>query len=322
MKTLRTPDQQFENLEAYPFEPHYTEIDDGEGGRLRMHYVDEGPREGDVVVCFHGQPTWSYLYRKMIPVLTGAGHRVLAPDLIGFGRSDKPTEKSDYSYACHVDWMQRWLANMSINDATFFGQDWGSLIGLAMVARETDRFARVVIANGGLPNPNRFEDFAEAVATSKDPEAFSRWQTWIQTVDELSVSQVITGEVEALGDLGGGHLELSEGERRAYDAPFPDASYQAGALIFPLLINPRSTEDPLMQIFADSWEVFEAWEKPFLTVYGKTDTVLGFFDTIFQKRVPGAAGQPHHEFPDGTHFIQDHKGEEVARIVNDFIAAT
>ncbi|MCX6390001.1 MAG: alpha/beta fold hydrolase, partial [Solirubrobacterales bacterium] len=155
MKTLRTPDSQFENLSGYPFAPHYVEIDDGEGGTLRMHYVDEGPSDANPVVLLHGQPTWSYLYRKMIPGLVAAGHRVIAPDLVGFGRSDKPTEKSDYTYTRHVDWIERFFLAADINHATLFAQDWGSIAGLAAVTRHPERFDRIVIANGGLPDPRK-----------------------------------------------------------------------------------------------------------------------------------------------------------------------
>jgi haloalkane dehalogenase len=323
MECVRTPDERFEKLPDYAFAPHYLEVPDPEGGRLRIHYVDEGPGNAAPVVLFHGEPTWSFLYRKMIPGLVGAGHRVLAPDMIGFGRSDKPTKMTDYTFPRHVAWMRSWLQQLDLKNITFFGQDWGSLIGLTVCALEQNRVDRIMIANGALPDPRHLERMEQALKSgSDDPDAFTRWQNWIDKQESLEVSKIMAGEIPELHFEDGVSLSLSDAERAGYDAPFPDRSYQAGALIFPLLA-PRGPEDAeSIQYFVDAWEVFDHWEKPFLTAYGKADPILGWFDVIFQKHVPGAKGQPHTTFPDGVHFIQDQYGPELSKIMNDFIAAT
>ena len=323
MEFVRTPDDRFENLPDYPFVPHYLEVPDSEGGQLRIHYIDEGPNDGAPIVLFHGEPTWSFLYRKMIPILVGAGHRVLVPDLIGFGKSDKPTKKTDYTFPRHVGWMRSWLQQLDLRNITFFGQDWGSLIGLTLCALEEDRIDRIMIANGGLPDPRHLERMEQARnAGSGDPDAFTRWQNWIEKQGSLEVSKIMTGEVPELKFEGHVTISLSEEERTSYDAPFPDSTYQAGALIFPLLA-PRGPEDiETINYFIEAWEVYDRWEKPFLTAYGKADPILGWFDKIFQEYIPGAKGQPHTEFSDGVHFIQEQYGPELARIMNDFIATT
>ncbi|MBW2062428.1 MAG: haloalkane dehalogenase [Deltaproteobacteria bacterium] len=322
MEILRTPDDRFSNLPDFSFKANYLEVPDSEGGQLRIHYIDEGPSDAAPVVLFHGEPTWSFLYRKMIPVLVSAGHRVLAPDMIGFGKSDKPTKKTDYTFPRHLEWMRSWLLQLDLRSITFFGQDWGSLIGLTICALEENRVDRIMISNGALPDPRHFERMVEARDTgSDDPEAFTRWQNWIEKQESLEVSKIMTNEIPDL-KIEGLWLKLSDAERAAYDAPFPDATYQAGALIFPLLA-PRGPEDAdTLRYFTEAWEVFDRWEKPFLTAFGKSDPILGWADKIFQKYVPGAKGQPHTEFSDGVHFIQEQYGPELARIMNDFIAAT
>ena len=323
MKFKRTPDECFDNLIDYAFQPNYLQVDDCEGGTLRIHYLDEGPKDAAPVVLFHGEPTWSFLYRKMIPGIVAAGHRVLVPDLVGFGKSDKPTEKTDYTVARHVEWMRSWLLQLGLKRITFFGQDWGSLIGLTVCGLEEDRVDRIMMANGGLPDPRHMERMAQAsVSGSSDPEAFNRWQSWIEKQESLEVSKLLTGEVPELQIEGLVSLSLSDRERAAYDAPFPDRTYQAGALIFPLLAPSGPEHMETLQLFADAWEVYDRWEKPFLTAYGKADPVLGWFDSIFQEFVPGARGQAHREFPDGQHFIQEQYGPELARILIDYIAAT
>lgn len=322
MKALRTPEERFKNLKDYPFEPHYLEIPDSEDGKLRMHYVDEGPAGASAIILFHGEPTWSYLYRKMIPRLVAAGHRVLAPDLIGFGKSDKPTQKTDYTFPRHVEWMRSWLLQLDLKNITFFGQDWGSLIGLTLCALEADRVDRVMISNGGLPDPRNLERMTQTRGKgSSNPEAFNQWQSWIEKQQSLEISKIITGEIRELGFEGRVSLALSDEEKAAYDAPFPDGTYQAGALIFPLLA-PRGPEDiEAIQLFIDAWNVYDHWEKPFLTAFGKADPILGWFDKVFQDHIPGAKGQHHTEFKDGIHFIQEQYGPELARIMNDFISA-
>ena len=313
MKALRTPDERFENLAGYPFEPHYLEVADPDGGSLRMHYVDEGPRDGKPILLLHGEPTWSYLYRKMIPGLVAAGHRVIAPDQIGFGRSDKPTKKEDYTVARHVGWMRECITTLDLRDATFFGQDWGSLIGFTAALHEEERFRAIVAANAALPDPAHFDRMLAARSDSADPEAFERWQAWAAEQDHMNVGAALS---EGLAGVGtGGTIDLSPAEIAAYDAPFPDARYQAGVLVFPALAGP--TPDAIA-LYDAAWRVLEKWQKPFVTAYGKADPILGFFDTIFQEYVPGAKGQPHREFPNGRHFIQE---DEPEALVETLLAA-
>lgn len=308
MQVLRTPDDRFEKLPAYPFAPHYLEVPDLEGGQLRVHYLDEGPRGGKPVVLFHGEPTWSYLYRKMIPHLTAAGLRVLAPDLVGMGRSDKPAGKSDYTYARHVRWMEAWLQALDVRGAIWFGQDWGSLIGLGVVTRNAERFDGVVIANGFLPDVANLSRMASYQAKSPDPEAFAGWQAWIKDRTEIDCGDIIADGIP--GAMWSHGPKLTPAERRAYNAPFPDGRYQAGALIFPFLASTMDEEG--VRICIEGWKVLESWRKPFVTAYGKADPVLGWADEYFQAYVPGAKAQPHKRFQQGTHFIQEEEPEELA----------
>lgn len=214
MKTLRTPDERFRDLPDYPFAPHYAEIGDGEGGRIRVHYLDEGPHDAAPVLLLHGEPSWSYLYRHMIPALSAAGHRVFTPDLVGFGRSDKPNETGDYTYARHVAWMRELLIeHLELEDITFFGQDWGGLVGLRVLARDSDRFARAVVGNAGLPT-----------GSGKPTEAFLQWRQFSQTAEKFPVGMIVNG---------GCRSDLSAEVVAAYDAPFPDDSFKAGARVFP-----------------------------------------------------------------------------------------
>ena len=301
MKALRTPDDRFSNLPGYEFEAHYLEVPDGDGGQLRIHYVDEGPRDVAPVLMLHGEPSWCYLYRKMIPGIVGGGHRALAPDLIGFGRSDKPSEKSDYTFQRHVDWMTSWLEQVDLQNATLFAQDWGALIGLRLVAENPGRFARVVIGNGGLP-----------VGEGTPNEAFSRWQKFSQQSPTFEIGRLIQGATAT---------KLSDEVVAAYDAPFPDDSYKAGARIFPTLV-PTSSDDPAVPANRKAWEVLMSWEKPFLTTFSDSDPITKGGERAFQGRVPGTKGQPHTTIVGAGHFLQEDKGEELARIVVDFVAQT
>ena len=320
MRALRTPEARFTNLPGYPFAPHYVEVADGEGGTLRVHCLDEGPRGGRPVVLLHGEPTWSYLYRKMIPGLVARGHRVLAPDLIGFGRSDKPSQKSDYTYPRHVAWMRAWLRQLDPADAVFFGQDWGSLIGLALVSQEEARFRGVVIANGALPDPSHLDRMLAARSRAPDPDAFARWQAYAAAAKKLECGALIANGIPVLG--GEMNLGLSPGEQAAYDAPFPDASYQAGALVFPSLIDPDKLGAEGIGTLTAAWRVFERWQKPFVTAYGKADPVLGWFDVIFQEYVPGARGRAHRVFPKGTHFIQEQEPAALVEVIDEVARAS
>jgi haloalkane dehalogenase len=334
MKVLRTPDECFEDLPGYSFAPHYTEVSDGEGGSLRVHHIDEGPRDGAIVLCMHGQPSWSYLYRHMIPVLVDRGLRVLAPDLVGFGRSDKPAAREDYSYQRQVDWMTAWLVANDVRDATFLGQDWGGLIGLRVVAENPERFARVVVANTGLPIPQNVSEERVAAVREfrlskptptltevmgaignpdpKRPErTFAYWQKWTWETEDLPVGVVLAGSVPG----------LSPAEVAAYDAPFPDPSYKMGPRAMPSQV-PTLPDDPSVPANLAAWKVFESWEKPLLCAFSDDDPVTGGGDAPFRERVPGAKGQPHTTIEGGGHFLQEARGTVLAEIVANFVAST
>jgi haloalkane dehalogenase len=307
MKVLRTPDERFENLKDFPFEPNYVEIKDGEGGILRLHYVDEGPVDGEPILLIHGEPTWSYLYRKMIPVLTAAGHRCLVPDLIGFGRSDKPESMEVHTYKFHVDAITEWVKALNLGKTTFFGQDWGSLIGLRVVAENEERFARVVISNGGLP-----------IGVADGPESFPEDHAFIQW-KRISQSFIDQGDIP-VGTLVSGNVG-DPSIAVAYDAPFPDPSYKAGPLIMPQRV-PVFADDPANKANGKAWEVFERWEKPFLTAFSDSDPITSGGDRIFLEKVPGTKGQPHTTIKGAGHFLQENKGEELARVIADFMKQT
>lgn len=296
MDFVRTPDERFTNLPGYKFAPHYIDVDG-----LRVHYVDEGPQGSDPVLLLHGEPSWSYLYRKMIPGLVAAGHRVVAPDLIGFGRSDKPVNRDDYTYARHVAWMRGVLERLDLRRITLVCQDWGGLIGLRLVAEDGDRFARVVAANTFLPTGDL-----------PPTEAFLAWQNYSQTTPSLHVGRIVRG---------GCVTDVPADVVAAYDAPFPDDAYKAGARQFPLLV-PTSPDDPAAAANRKAWEVLKRWQKPFLTAFSDSDPVTGGADQILQQDIPGASGQPHTTIIGGGHFLQEDKGEELAQVVVDFIART
>ena len=293
MRVLRTPDSQFTDLPDYDFRPNYTHISPS----LRLHYVDEGPKDAPVVIMMHGEPSWSYLYRNMIKSVSAAGLRVLAPDLIGFGRSDKPAEQSDYSYTQHVSWMQTWLDTMNVQDAVLFCQDWGGLIGLRLVAENEGRFKAVIAGNTFLPTGDR------------DPgEAFKKWQEFAKTAPEFPVGGVIRG---------GTVKPLGEGVEQAYNAPYPDESYKAGARIFPALVPTSPNMDGVKENLK-AWEVFKQWDKPFLTCFSDQDPVTAGRDKIFQKLIPGCQGQPHQLLKGGGHFLQEDLSDEVSKIIINF----
>ena len=298
VEILRTPDERFVNLPAYPFAPHYVEVDG-----LRIHYVDEGPREADPVLMLHGEPSWSYLYRKMIPIVAVAGYRVIAPDLVGFGRSDKPTHREDYTYQRHVDWMRDLLFALDLKQITLVGQDWGGFIGLRLATELGERFARIVAANTFLPTGD-----------TPPGEGLLNWQRFSQQTPTFRASEIIqSASVNAMPPEVGA----------AYDAPFPDERYQAGARQFPLLI-PTSPNDPATSANRAAWEVLRHWKKPFLTVFSERDRAFKAqgADRIFQEIVPGTKGQPHTTIVGAGHFLQEEKGPEFAQIIVDFLART
>ncbi len=299
MKALRTPDERFQNLPGYNFAPHYAEIPDGEGGALRVHYVDEGPRDGAPILFMHGEPSWCYLYRKMIPILVAAGHRAIAPDLIGFGRSDKPDKRTDYTYQRHVDWMTSFIEAIDLQHATLVGQDWGGLIGLRLAAEHPERFAHIVAANTFLPTGDR-----------PAGEAFLRWQQFSQNTPNFDAGWIVNS---------GCTTDLSDEIKAAYNAPFPDDSYKEGARQFPLLV-PTSPDDPAAPANRKAWEVLNKWEKPFLCAFGDSDPVTKGGDRAFIAAVPGTKNQPHTTIAGGGHFIQEDRGEELAKVIVDWLA--
>lgn len=334
MECLRTPDACFDGLPGWNYEPRYTEVPDGEGGSLRIHHVDEGPRDGEVVLCMHGQPSWSYLYRHMIEALTARGLRAIAPDLVGYGRSDKPSRREDYGYQRQVDWMSAWLVQNDLSGVTFVGQDWGGLIGLRLVALHPERFARVVIANTGLPVPDpsmsdervqhvrdfranaptpTFAEVIGAIANADParPEvAFAHWQKWCWETEDLPVSAVVGGMVD-------GRVMTPE-EVAAYDAPFPDPSFKMGCRAMPSHV-PTLRGDPSTAANEAAWQALERFAKPFLCAFADNDPVTGGADERFIERVPGAKGRAHPTIHGGGHFLQEGRGAELARIVADFI---
>ena len=301
MERLRTPDENFEGLSGFDFAPHYADVADPSGGEaLRMAYLDEGPRDGQTVVLLHGEPSWSYLYRFMIRGLVEAGHRVVAPDLIGFGRSDKPSERKEYTYARHVGWVRELLFDqLELHDVTLFAQDWGSLIGLRLVGEHPERFARVAIGNGGLPT-----------GEERMSEAFKAWQDFSQTTPELHIGNIVSG---------GCGERLSAEVIAAYDAPFPDESYKEGARQFPTLV-PTSPEDPAHDANVAAWAVLANFTKPFLYCFSG-DAITRGADAKFLREVPGSRGQAHTTIAGSAHFLQEENGPELARVLNGFIAA-
>jgi haloalkane dehalogenase len=296
-RVLRTPDARFEGLKDFPYTPRYLDL---EG--LRIAYIDEGPKDAPTVLLMHGEPTWSYLYRKMIPALLAAGLRVLAPDLVGFGRSDKPSHRDDYSYHNHVLWMCAWMERVNLQGATLFCQDWGSLIGLRMLTHSPDRFARAVLANGGLPTGTQAET----------PRAFLIWRAFARFSPWFPIGRIVkTGCAQPLADA----------DLAAYDAPFPDSRYKVGARLFPTFV-PTTPQDPERERNEAAWTVLQAWHKPFLTLFSSRDPVTRGGERVFQKRVPGAAGQPHATTRGAGHFLQEDKGPELAQKIIEFIAST
>ena len=302
MDVVRTPDERFENLPGYPFSPHYAEVPDGDGGMLRVHYLDEGPADAAPVLLLHGEPSWSYLYRHMVPVLAESGHRVVVPDLVGFGRSDKPTRADDYSYARHVAWMSALVFDhLDLRDATFFGQDWGGLVGLRLVAAQPDRFARVAIGNTGLPT-------GEGTPT----DAFLAWRTFSRETEHFPVGAIVNG---------GCATDLAPEVIAAYDAPFPDETFKAGARIFPSLV-PTSGDDPASADNKQAWTVLAQFSKPFLLCFSDRDPITAGGDTPFLAKVPGTRGQPHTTIEGGGHFLQEDRGAELASVLHELIGRT
>lgn len=301
MDVLRTPDDRFTGLPDFPFAPHYVEVDSGAGATLRMHYLDEGPPDGEVVLLLHGEPSWSYLYRKMIPVLVEAGLRAVAIDLVGFGRSDKPAQREDYTYAAHTDWTWAAIEAIGLADITLVCQDWGGLIGLRLVAEQPDRFARVVAANTMLPTGDHHPG-----------KAFLAWQKFSQEVPVFPAGQIVNGATVSA---------LAPEVLAAYDAPFPDDRYLAGARQFPMLV-PISPEDPAAPRNRVAWEALGRFDRPFLCAFSDSDPITGAAEPVLRSHVRGAQDQDHVTIVEAGHFLQEDKGRELAEAVVGFISAT
>jgi haloalkane dehalogenase len=306
MELLRTPDDRFASLPGFSFTPHYVEVaaDGSTGGAaLRIHYLDEGPPgAAETVVCLHGEPSWCYLYRHVVPVLAAAGNRVVAPDLVGFGRSDKPADRVEHTYARHVEWMRAALFDqLDLHDVTLLCQDWGGLIGLRLVAEHPERFRRVVAANTGLPTGDGAMN-----------EAFLAWQRFSQEVPELPIGRIVRG-----GTLGG----LPDDVMAAYDAPFPDERFKEGARQMPSLV-PIRPDDPASEDNRRAWESLRRFRRPFLCAFSDGDPITRGADRLFVDAVPGAAGQGHVTIAGAGHFLQEDKGEELAAVVRTFVRST
>lgn len=301
MDVLRTPDERFEGLADYPFQPRYVEIGADTGVPLRVHYLDEGPPSGQVVLLLHGEPSWSYLYRWMIPVLVDAGLRAVAIDLVGFGRSDKPASRDDYTYAAHVEWTWAAVQAIGLDAITLVCQDWGGLIGLRLVGEHPEHFARVVAANTFLPTGDR-----------SPGEAFFAWQKYSQETPDFEVGKIING---------GCASELTTGQIAAYDAPFPDDTFKAGARQFPMLV-PTSPDDPAAAANRAAWESLRRYERPFLCAFSDGDPITRGGDKVLRASIPGAQNIDPVTITGAGHFLQEDKGRELASAVATFVAAT
>ncbi len=302
MDRLRTPDERFAALPEFSYAPRYVDVPAGDGSApLRVAYVDEGPRDAPVVLMLHGEPSWSFLYRHVIRAVVDAGLRAVAPDLIGFGRSDKPTAREAYTYAAHVGWLRGFVDGAGLRAITLLCQDWGGLLGLRLVGEAPDRFARVVAANTFLPTGD-----------ARLPPAFFAWRQFAQTVPEFSAGRIVAGAV-ARG--------LAPEVVAAYDAPFPDETYKAGARQFPSLV-PATPDDPASAANRAAWGGLAQFTRPLLTAFGDSDPITRGADAILQAKVPGAAGQAHVTLVRAGHFLQEDAGPELAQAVIALIAAT
>ena len=355
MDILRTPDHRFAGLKDYPFAPHYTTIKTHDGSDLRIHHLDEGPSDGPVVLLMHGQPVWSYLYRHVIPLLTSAGMRCIAPDLVGYGKSDKPAAMTDYSYERQVEWLGQWLEANDFNGITFFGQDWGGLVGLRLVVNHSQRFARVVISNTGLPyNPEvpeglvaQIEDFRanqptpnllqmqRAVSSmgqnSHPASKFAYWQKWCWETEDLPIGMLMSLMLEpaakpvqalkfVLNRLGI-TSPLPTDLAKAYEAPFPDPSYKMGPRAMPSQV-PTLPTSPSLEQQRQAWEFFSTFEKPFLCAFADDDPVTRGGEQQFLQKVPGTKNLPHTTIKSGGHFVQENAPEQVAQVIIDLIRTT
>lgn len=298
MQILRTPDERFQNLPDFPFAPHYFTVRDEDGTDIRIHFVDEGPRDAAPILLMHGNPTWAYLYRKMIPPLVAAGHRVIAVDLVGCGRSDKPARKDDYTLARHYDWMSKWLTGLDLSNITLFCQDWGGTIGIWLVSQFPDRFDRVIAANTGLPLGEGESDFMKM------------WVGMMREATDFPWPMLEQGM----------QAKLSAEELAAYRAPFPTNAYEAGIIKFPVLIAVQP-DNPGAPLNREAWARLANFKKPFLTIFGDLDPVARGWDKRAHQHIPGTAGLPHHNIPHASHFIQEDAPAELVEHILRFLAA-
>jgi haloalkane dehalogenase len=297
VKVLRTAEQRFADLPGFSYEPRYADV-----GGLRLAYVESGPPSGPPVLLLHGEPSWSFLYRKVIPVLAAAGLRAIAPDLVGFGRSDKPAEIADHSYARHVEWIRALAFDaLGLSGVTLVGQDWGGLIGLRLVAEHPGRFARVVAANTGLPTGDQ-----------PMPDVWLRFREVVRTAPALSVSRLVQS---------GCQTALPPGVLAAYDAPFPDPAHAAAVRAMPELV-PATPDNPASAANRAAWRQLATWDKPFLVAFSDRDPITGAMAPVLERGVPGAAGRQHPVLAGAGHFLQEDAGEELGAIVAAFVRET
>ena len=291
MKILRTPDECFDNLEDYPFEPNYIDIEHNDQ-TLRMHFLDENSESEEIVLLMHGEPTWSYLYRKIIPILVSNGKRVIAPDLIGFGKSDKPASREDYSYANHIMWIETLIKKLDLKNIIFFAQDWGGLIGLRLLAKYPHLYEGLVVSNSGLP------------VGSGATEGFMQWLHFSQNVEDFDCGKIVNQ---------GSLKQLNEAEIAAYNAPFPDDSYKAGPRVFPTLV-PITKEHPQVQENIEAWGVLRNFDKPTITLFGEHDMAFIGGEKFFIEKIPGAKDM-HHQIINAGHFSQENQPELIAKTI-------
>ncbi len=299
MRVLRTPDDRFHDLPDFGYPPHYADVPDPDGGSLRMAYVEAGPADGPVVLLLHGEPSWSFLYRTVMPVLADAGLRAIAPDLVGFGRSDKPADPADHSYARHVEWVRELVFDvLDLHGVTLVGQDWGGLIGLRLVAEQPDRFARVVAANTGLPTGD--------VAM---PEVWWQFRQAVERAPVLDVARFVQS---------GCRNKLSTDILAAYDAPFPDESYKAGPRAMPGLV-PTRPDDPASEANRAAWQALTQAPQPFLVAFSDGDPITGPMAPILRRTMAGAAGLDHPTIAGAGHFLQEDAGGELGAKIARFV---
>jgi haloalkane dehalogenase len=301
MRALRTPPERFDDLPDFPYEPRFVDVPDGDGNGIQMAYVEAGPADGPVALLLHGEPSWSFLYRDVMRVLADAGVRAVAPDLVGFGRSDKPAEPADHSYARHVEWVRALAFDaLDLHEVTLVGQDWGGLIGLRLAAEHSDRFARLVAANTGLPTGDQ-----------QMPEIWWQFRNAVEKADTLDVSRFVQA---------GCRHPLRDDVLAAYDAPFPDQSYMAGPRAMPTLV-PTAPDDPATEANRAAWTRLTQWRKPFLVAFSDGDPITGAMAPVLRRAIPGADDIEHPTLEGAGHFLQEDAGERLGHEVARFMSA-